>query len=204
MTSGERGYVLFRCEREPAPPPTGALVQSLLDWRARLHRLGLIGVYPDGIGFGNLSFRIPRSDRFVISGTNTGRFPVLTAEHLTLVTSYDFARNRLACRGPVDASSESLSHAAVYLADPQAEAVVHVHHGSLWSSVVDRLPTTERTALAGTPEMARAIESLVGTGRTREEGLIVMGGHPEGVIAYGRDVQEAGQRILRAMRLDRI
>lgn len=199
MTNGERGYVLFHSRREPGPPPAGALVQPLLEWRAWLYRVGLIGVYPDGIGFGNLSFRVPGTNHFVISGTGTGAFHTLTAEQLTLVTSYDFEGNSLTCRGPVDASSESLSHAAVYAADPEAGAVVHVHHAGLWSSLLDRAPTTERSSLAGTPEMARAVESLVASGGT---GLIVMGGHPEGLIAYGRDVQEAGQRILGAMHLE--
>jgi L-ribulose-5-phosphate 4-epimerase len=77
--------------------------------------------------------------------------------------------------------------------------VIHVHHGPLWTKLVDRLPTTDSAALAGTPEMARAIESLVRTLPARAEGLIVMGGHPEGLIAFGRDLEEAGGRILRAL-----
>ena len=198
MTGGERGYVLFRCDREPVPPPSGPLVPPLLAWRDRLYREGLVGVCPDGIGFGNLSVRVPGSDTFVITGTNTGRFPVLSAEHLTLVTRFDFAANSLACRGPVDASSESLSHAAVYRADPRVGAVIHVHHGDLWTKLVDRVPTTDPAALAGTPEMATAIEALV-RGAARGEGVIVMGGHPEGLLALGRDLEEAGERILDAL-----
>jgi len=199
MTAGERGYVLFRCEREPAPPPAGPLVDGIIGWRDRLYRRGLVGVSPDGIGFGNVSVRVPGSDTFVITGTSTGRFPALTGDHLTLVTGFDFAANSLACRGPIDASSESLSHAAVYRADRRIGAVIHVHHGPLWARLVDRLPTTDPAALAGTPEMARAIESLVRSLSTLTEGLIVMGGHPEGLIAFGRDLEEAGGRILRAL-----
>ena len=31
MTGGERGYVLFDCVREPAPPPAGPLVPRLIE-----------------------------------------------------------------------------------------------------------------------------------------------------------------------------
>ena len=198
MTAGERGYVLFRCEREAADPPAGPLVEPLLRWRQRLHRAGLIGVLPDGIGFGNLSVRLPGTDSFLVTGTNTGRFAMLGPEHLTVVTGCDIAGNSLACRGPVDASSESLTHAAVYLADPRVGAVVHVHHAGLWTTLADRLPTTDRAALAGTPEMAWAIEALVRERRAESAGLIVMGGHPEGLIAFGRDLDVAGERVLAA------
>ena len=58
MTRDETGYVRFRCEWERAGPPAGPLVAALVAWRNRLRRLGLIGVYPDGVGFGNVSGRL--------------------------------------------------------------------------------------------------------------------------------------------------
>jgi ribulose-5-phosphate 4-epimerase/fuculose-1-phosphate aldolase len=197
MMHNEKGYVQFRCDWDTAPPVTGPLVESLIDWRQQLYRLGLIGVYPDGIGFGNLSARLP-AGTFLISGTATGRLESLGPEHFTEVTDCDFATNWLRCRGPVQASSESLSHAAVYRARPAAGAVIHVHHLGLWQQLYGTIPTTDARAEAGTPEMAHAIEELL---RGDVRGLFVMGGHREGLIAFGESLQEAGARVREAYQL---
>lgn len=197
VTGRERGYVLFHCEWETAPAPAGEAVEELARWRDRLYREGLVGVYPDGIGFGNLSRRTT-GDAFLVSGTGTGRLHALRAEHFTEVVSCDFAANRLRCRGPVQASSESLSHAAVYRADREAGAVVHVHHAALWERLHGRAPTTGPQAQAGTPAMAWAIQALLREEAARRAGLLVMGGHPEGLLAWGRTLDEAGERVLEA------
>jgi L-ribulose-5-phosphate 4-epimerase len=218
----EKGYIQFHCDWEPADPP--AVPEALIAWRDRLHRLGLIGVYPNGIGFGNISVRPnpparfpgreggvePSSPpfpgeglgegffRFLISGTGTGHLPSLAPEHFAEVLAFDFAANRLRCRGAVKASSESLSHAAVYASDPAATAVIHVHHLGMWEQLRDRIPTTDHAAEAGTPEMARAIESLLRQPGVEERGLFVMGGHREGLMAFGPTLDEAGARIVAA------
>ena len=200
MTRDEKGYIQFRCDWTPADPPV--VPAALLDCRERLHRLGLIGVYPDGIGFGNVSVKFPKSGqeghapRFLISGTATGSLPTLGPEHFAEVTAFDFASNSLSCRGPVKASSESLSHAAVYANDPTAQAVIHAHHLTRWEALRDRVPTTDRAAEAGTPHMARAIEELLGTPGVKEGGFFVMGGHREGLMAFGPSVAEAAERLL--------
>jgi L-ribulose-5-phosphate 4-epimerase len=198
VSGGEKGYVQFRYEWEPAPLPSTPLLDELCRWRDRLHRHGLVGVYPDGIGFGNLSCR-SGGDRFVITGTGTGHLPTLRTEHLTEVVAYDLAGNHLTCRGPVVASSESLSHAAVYRSDPAVAAVIHVHHLTLWERLRQRIPTTDPAAEAGTPAMARAIEQLFLETDLRAIGLVAMGGHREGVIGFGGTLDEAGSRILAAL-----
>jgi L-ribulose-5-phosphate 4-epimerase len=199
VTGGEKGYVQFRYHWEFAPPPAAPGVEELLRWRERLYQAGLVGVYPDGIGFGNLSFRLSGTDRFVVTGTGTGHLAVLRAEHLTEVVGYDLDANHLRCRGPVVASSESLSHATVYRSDPAAEAVIHVHHLPLWERLRDRIPTTDAAAEAGTPAMAYAIERLFRETDVRDAGVFVMGGHREGLMSFGRTLEEAGERILAAV-----
>lgn len=213
MEGGEKGYVLFRCDWERAEPPAGPEAGELCAWRDRLYRAGLVGVLPDGIGFGNVSLRIPGTGRFLVSGTGTGRFPTLLPEHMAEVLAYDAARNWLRCRGPVQASSESLSHAAVYSfgdsgssdsidSDPSHSgiaAVVHVHHRRLWDALLGRVPTTDPAAEAGTPEMAFAIEALLRVPAARREGLFVMGGHRDGLMAFGASLEEACGRVLGAL-----
>lgn len=222
----EKGYIQFHCDWEPADPP--AVPDGLIVWRDRLHRFGLIGVYPNGIGFGNISARpnppapFPAREGgekpalsssppfsgegagegffpFLISGTATGHLPTLGPEHFAEVHAFDFADNRLGCRGPVQASSESLSHAAVYVGDPTATAVIHIHHLGMWEQLRDRIPTTDHAAEAGTPAMARAIQALLQRPGVKERGVFVMGGHREGLMAFGATLDEAGERIVAAL-----
>jgi L-ribulose-5-phosphate 4-epimerase len=198
VTGSEKGYVQFRYGWEQAPPPSAPTLDELLRWRDRLHRSGLVGVCADGIGFGNLSCRVAGGDCFVITGTGTGHLPSLSREHLTEVTDYDLAANHLTCRGPVVASSESLSHAAVYRSAPAAAAVIHVHDLALWERLYGRIPTTSPAAEAGTPAMAFAIERLFRETRAGAAGLLVMGGHRAGLMSLGGTVEQAVQRILDA------
>ncbi len=200
MSRDEKGYVQFKSDWEKTGPMIEPLIDDLIAWRDRLHSMGLIGVYPDGIGFGNISARKPGAASFLISGTATGGLPTLTAEHFTEVSEYDFASNWLRCRGPVQASSESLSHAAVYRCGSSIGSVIHVHHLAMWSYLRDQIPTTDHRAEAGTPEMAWAIEALLGKGKIGKHGFFAMGGHREGLMAFGASVEEAGQRVVKAYR----
>jgi len=193
MMHDEKGYIQFQCEWEDAPPP--AAPADLIAWRDRLHGLDLIGVYPDGIGYGNISVRL-KDDSFLISGTATGHLPHLGQEHFADVVGFDIAANAVRCRGRVKASSESLSHAAVYVNDPTARAVIHVHHLPTWESLRGRVPTTDAAAEAGTPRMADAIADLLRRPGVIAGGFFVMGGHREGLVAFGSALDAAGERLL--------
>jgi methylthioribose-1-phosphate isomerase len=197
--TGETGYILFRCTREEAPPPAAADVAHLIHWRQRLRDAGLIGVLPDGIGYGNLSCRaVSAGDdiAFVVSGTATGGLPTLGPEHFALVTAADIDGNALTCRGHIDASSESLTHAAIYRADPGVRAVVHVHDAGLWRRLHGTLPTTPTAALAGTPAIARAVAELLHDPATRAARIIVMGGHPDGLLGFGPTIADTATVLL--------
>lgn len=195
----EKGYVQFLCDWERASPPHSPMLDELRACRNRMHRLGLVGVYPNGIGYGNVSCRPQPGSSFVITGTATGKLITLGPEHLTEVIAYDVARNWLRCRGPVQASSESLSHAVIYESDPGVRAIIHVHHMELWRHLYDKIPTTDPQAEAGTPAMATAIEGLFRAERVRAIGLFVMGGHTEGLMAFGDSVIEAAERLKSAL-----
>jgi L-ribulose-5-phosphate 4-epimerase len=190
----ETGSILFDCRWQEAPPTSGPHMLSLLLWREELFRLDLIGVDERGVGFGNLSCRVEGHSPFFISGTGTGAKKRLSPKDFTQVTAWNYDGNWLECRGPCRASSESLSHAAVYEARPQARAVIHVHHAALWHALYMRIPTTHPQAEAGRPEMARAIGHLLEQGC--DGGVFVMGGHQDGLMAFGADLEEAGQRLV--------
>ena len=169
------------------------LLSELNDFRTRLFDLGLIGMYPDGIGFGNISTRFGNTDQFIISGTATGQLRTLTKEHFSLVTGFDIDKNTVICEGQIAASSESMSHAALYKSNHNINAVVHVHHKKLWENYLNKLPTTLKNAEYGTPEMAIEIKKLAHV----SEGIIIMGGHEEGIVSFGTNLGEATNRIIK-------
>jgi L-ribulose-5-phosphate 4-epimerase len=187
------GLIGFDCRwtREPVSIPQPLFTQ-LTRWRAELYRRGLVGVTPDGVGFGNISTRL--AGGFVITGSATGAIAELDASHYALVDGAWPAENRLACRGLTVASSESLSHAALYDVLPGAGAVIHVHSAALWERYRGALPTTSQAAEHGTPALAAELAATA-AGATLP-GVVVMGGHRDGLISFGSDLEAAGGALL--------
>ena len=127
----DEGYIKYHCQWiEESPQPLENLA-DLNQWRDQCYQLGLIGQYENGIGFGNLSIRQGKSNNFIISGTQTGGLSQLTEQHYTVVTDYNWSQNTVICQGPIKASSEALTHAAIYEANPQINGVIHIHQGQL-------------------------------------------------------------------------
>ncbi len=190
------GYIKFKCDWTKSDPLPPQKIRKLNDWRRRLYRLGLLGVYENGIGYGNVSVRDNMEGQFIITGTQTGSLSVLTEQHYTLVYHFDLDRNILSCEGPIEASSESLTHAVLYQISPEINAVIHVHQKTLWRKLLNRVPTTSEKAAYGTPEMAREVERLFKHSKVAEKGIFVMGGHEEGIVTFGKSLQEAGKVLL--------
>ncbi len=193
----DEGYIKFHCEWEQTDPLPHAKIDALTYWRNRLYSAGLIGMYPNGIGFGNVSCRdASPSGEFIITGTQTGSIPVLDASHYTMVTSYSLVDNFVRCKGPAKASSESMTHAVFYDSDPSIQAVVHVHHEALWHQLLYEVPTTGAHIPYGTPEMAEEVKRLFQETALNQKKIMAMAGHEEGIVTFGKNVEEAAQLIL--------
>ena len=191
------GYVKYQCNwtKEEIGIPE-EIFKSLEKYRSDLYKLGLIGMYSDGIGFGNISVQSP-PNTFYITGSATGQFANLRTHHYAKVLSYSFVQNSLTCVGLTKASAESLTHAAVYEVVTEVKAVVHIHCFWLWEKLLNNYPTTSSEIEYGTPEMAEAVQALAKTLRPNDEKIIVMGGHREGILAFGRDLEEATNQIIK-------
>jgi L-ribulose-5-phosphate 4-epimerase len=193
----DEGYVKYQSHWSETPAPDTAAAEQLERWRAPLFAAGLVGHYQDlGIGFGNISIRSGGPGQFLITGTQTGHIASTTEQHYSLVTDYDIEHNEVSCSGPIQASSEAMTHAAIYALDPSIAAIVHVHSRPLWERHLDHLPTTSPSVAYGTPEMAREFRRLYSTTSFDLDGVAVMGGHEEGLISIGESLEQASARIL--------
>lgn len=211
------GVIRFDLEYRPRAARPRAELAELDAWRTILHRLGLIGRDParyEGAGYGNVSLRLPPLDappgarRFAISGSQTGGLAALAPEHYAVVTAYAPGRNHLVAEGPIPPSSESLTHAMLYDLDSRVRCVFHVHSPAIWRAAgALGLPATDPAAPYGTPAMAEAVRVLHECGALRVPGLFVMGGHEDGVVAFGECAGEAGgllvQTLARALAQER-
>lgn len=193
----DEGYIKFRADWQKGSAFPALELADLNHWRDRLYALGLLGAYPDGIGFGNISQRWNTNGQFIISGSTTGNFAQLKPEHYTLVTAVKLEQNLLHCRGPIIASSESMSHAAVYLECAWVNAVFHVHHRGMWEQLLYKVPTTATGITYGTPEMAYSIMQLLRETDLPQQRIFVMEGHPEGIFSFGATLNNAGEILIK-------
>lgn len=186
----EEGYVKYTASHINSPAPETPQWDTLNETRTKCFNLGLIGVYPNGIGYGNLSVRYS-GDQFIISGTATGAKQILSQDDYCLVKSIDIARNSVESAGLIQASSESMTHGTVYRARNSVNCVIHIHSRKIFDGMLrDNYQSTSKNAAYGTVEIAFEIEKLV-KDFERDEGQIVLTGHDEGVIVYGENIERA-------------
>ncbi len=163
--------------------------------RTILHDAGLIGVSPSGIGYGNISLRLDGT-LFLISGSATGANRMLGRDGYSLVESFDPASNTVRSFGPVQASSESMTHGAVYRAVPAAQCTIHIHSASLFATLLAKdAPHTPKSAAYGTPALSRAVAMLAAS-LPASGSVFVTAGHADGLIAYGETIEAALNAIL--------
>ena len=206
----DEGAIKFDADHrfEPLPPRRfGEAACRLIAWREILARTGLVGQEPGlygGFGYGNVSSRVgppsaPRRRRaFLITGTQTSGKDCMSLADLCVVEHCDVERNRVQSRGSAPPSSESLTHGAIYDLGSHLRYVFHAHSPVIWRRAEAlRIPTTDAGVAYGTPEMAREVERLWRETPLPELGILAMGGHEDGIVAFGRRAEEAGEIALR-------
>ncbi len=192
----DEGYIKFDCNWIKEQPLKYNEIEEINRCRDELYSLGLIGAYDNGIGFGNISIR-RRNNEFIVSGSATGNIRSLDENHYTTVTSFNIEKNKVVCKGPIKASSESLTHAMVYLLNAEINAIIHVHDVQLWNSLKGKVPTTSEDVSYGTPQMAQEIQRLYEQSDLKTKKMVVMAGHKEGIITFGKSLNEAKEVLLK-------
>jgi L-ribulose-5-phosphate 4-epimerase len=190
-------YVKFTCEQSAVEITRFRGLAELNACRRKLLQLSLIGVHANGIGFGNLSIRDGATKNFYITGSATGGKPELTLADCARVVAFDFEKNWLRYEGSAIPSSESLTHAAVYESDAKAGSVIHCHDSKLWAALLNQAPTSSKAVDYGTPEMASEVTRLFNVTDVQSRKFLVMAGHEGGIMAFGRDLEEAFVVLMR-------
>jgi len=195
----DEGYVKYSAERIPGVVAWTKSLSRLDEVRTELSDLGLIGIYPNGIGFGNASLR-STEDKFFVTGTGTGTIRTLGPSGWCRVDWFSVPENRVSAFGPVDASSESMTHGSIYRASLSTRCILHVHNRRLWEHLLSsEAPRTAADIPYGTPAMANAVVELV-RAIPSAPALFAMAGHDEGVVAYGGDIESTRTLILDTFR----
>jgi L-ribulose-5-phosphate 4-epimerase len=197
----KEGYFKFTPEYVGELGPADVWVDTINQWRDKLYDLRLIGMYTEGdlkgVGYGNISIRTAAG--FLITATRTGGLPRLGRQHYTEIVGVDLDSNSVEYRAAslaVTPSAESMTHGMFYLADPQIQAVIHIHHLEFWQRRLKVFPATAMNVEYGTPDMGREILRLYRESDLPSRKIAVMGGHEEGIVSFGADLNEAGTILL--------
>ncbi len=192
----DEGYIKFNAIWTKEKAFAKKLLLELNTCRQLMYDMKLIGAYDDGIGFGNISQRF-QQNQFFISGSATGNFSQLDEGHYSLVTDFNVEHNWVKCKGPIIASSESMSHAVIYQECPEVNVVIHIHQLAWWKKLLYKIPTTSDQTAYGTPEMAKEIIRLFRESDVNKTRVFAMAGHQEGLFSFGKNYKEASQSFVR-------
>jgi hypothetical protein len=203
MAAADEGVVKYRLDYRPGPPLPAARLAALVAWQRILRDLGLVGRDParyGGLAYGNLSVRLPEGG-FAISASQTADRVAPGPSDYCRVIHWDCDANHLVAEGPARPSSESLTHAALYDSDPAIGCVLHCHAPAIWRQQVRLgLASTAADIAYGTPAMATEVARIHRRHDRDACGIMVMGGHQDGILSFGTHLDQAGCLLVTTLR----
>jgi len=199
----KEGVIKFKYELLNADSPAADAVSELETVRSKLFQMKLIGEDETGLGYGNVSRLIKKEkivNAFIITGSQTGGLSELSADQYCKVIDYDYERFWIRAEGKIKPSSEALTHASLYDADPEIHWIIHVHNNALWNFMLKNSYTSTGKIEYGTKEMAEDVNRLLRKGKLAKGNLLAMTGHESGLISFGRSSTEAMEYILQLIK----
>ena len=191
---------------------TGPIVEpgemhELDRYRDIFYSLKLIGERIAGVGYGNMSQRLEgRGEghdcktgkrQFAITGRGCSTLENISINDYAQVIEYDIENNLVTAEGPVAPSSEALMHGAVYDFDQLYKSVVHAHSRQIWDCAKELgIPMTPAYAEKGTKTLAIEAQKALESTNAKDLGIIALGGHRDGIIAFGKSPRDACMTII--------
>jgi ribulose-5-phosphate 4-epimerase/fuculose-1-phosphate aldolase len=199
------GVIKFHVEHETAVSCGEADILELEKWRDQLRSLGLVGQDISkygGFGFGNLSKRM-RDGTYLITASQTGHLNHLAPGQYARIIRFNPAENLVWSQGLCHPSSETMTHLAIYGLNPEVQFVFHAHCREIWTACDElEIPVTNPAIEFGTPEMFYEVQALLKSHGHWQKGILAMGGHADGILAWGETADKAGLNLL--SRLSRV
>jgi methylthioribose-1-phosphate isomerase len=189
----------FHCEDNKLIIPD-KMFNQINPARNKLADLKLIGRYSDGLSYGNISIRLPGTDEFFISASDTGKIALTDREHYVKIISCNIEKNFCLYSGQGLPSSETLTHYIIYKMCKEANSVIHIHNKEIWQRLLGNVPTTPSSADYGTIDMVKSVENLFAEEVLQKSKLFVMHGHEEGVVCFGKSVEDAMKVIMECLK----
>jgi hypothetical protein len=193
------GVIKFHVEHETEAGCGESDIVELTKWRNDLRTAGLVGqdlARYGGLGFGNLSKRMG-DGTFLITASQTGHWETLTPAGYARIIDFDPGQNLVWSKGMNHPSSETMTHLAAYGFNPRVQFVFHVHSPEIWNAKEDLdLPITDPAIECGTVEMFYEVQRLLQEGNNYHKGVLAMGGHTDGLLAWGGTADEVGINLL--------
>lgn len=194
---------------------------DLLAWRELLMRQEMIGQDPlryDGYSFGNLSARLAATEvgahatssaaegLFIVSASQAAHREHNDPATWTTIDTVNLSRFWVEARGVLPPSSETMTHAMIYAAEPNAQFVFHAHSPEIWQHADELLlPATPADVPYGSPAMSQAVIDLLAANMSRPL-VFVTKGHTDGVFALGPTARDTGglltSYLARALTID--
>ncbi|PID29691.1 MAG: hypothetical protein CR982_02105 [Candidatus Cloacimonadota bacterium] len=175
----DEGVIKFKFSRKNIELDDSTIIRDLIDLRDFAHDKGFVGVYNNGIGFGNVSLR-KKDLKFYITGSQTGHIKHLTKNDIVEVKSVDIDRREVLFLGLINGSSESISHFNIYERS-KCSSIAHIHHKRLWNYMLKN-NFTKVLGEYGSSELANNLSKL---SEGKECGIFVMSDHEDGIIIFG-------------------
>jgi ribulose-5-phosphate 4-epimerase/fuculose-1-phosphate aldolase len=193
------GVIKFHVEQETEVCCGESDIIELTKWRKELRAAGLVGqnlARYGGLGFGNLSKRMD-DGTFLITASQTGHRDKLTPDDYAQIINFDPRQNVVWSKGMNHPSSETMTHLAAYGSNQRVQFVFHAHSPDIWNAKEDLdLPVTDPAVECGTVEMFYEVQRLLKNHDHYWKGILAMGGHTDGILAWGESADEAGIKLL--------
>jgi L-ribulose-5-phosphate 4-epimerase len=197
----EEGNIKYECIWEQKSITIPLIPLTLLNkWRSHLTELDMIGQTPEGVNFGNLSFRNSDGNGFFISGNDTTDLDFLEPEDMAWVEKADLDQNTIWCTGKTKPSSEAMNHAIFYQANPEIKSIIIVHCADIWKKNLNKLPTTSLMAGYGTTSFAQEVEALLKKNDIHANPIILISSIKNKLFAFGTNLNIVGEALLKAYR----
>lgn len=181
----QESYIKFNCEHLAKDILFPDDIDDLIELGKTLKALGHIGKIDETMGYGNISY-CSSDGNIYISASTTGTFATYEKKHFCRILDFDIESNYVKSEGFLPASSETMSHIAVYQSLNDIRFVVHIHSKQLWEKYLNIEITSNKGVKYGTKEMYYEIVRLLNS--NPDSNMLVMGGHRDGLMFWHKNI----------------